>query len=284
MTHPSPTQTLTTGLIEVNGTQLYYEDTGGTGEPIIFSHALLLDSKLFAPQVAVLRNYFRCISYDHRGQGRSAEHRSDKIDIDLVTEDAVALIEKLQLGRVHFCGLSMGGFVGIGLTANHPQLVRSLTLIGSSADAEPDESMPQYKFLNFIARWLGPASVARAVAPIIYGPTTLNDPARKADRIALIDHLSKNRRSTWRAVNGVIFRRSLREELPKIKVPTLIVVGEEDVCQRPCRSVRLAEAIEGSVLHVIPRAGHAVTVEQPTAVNEILLDFLERHGRRDPIG
>ena len=60
-------------MIRANGTALYYEDTGGTSVPVVFSHGLLWDTKLFAPQIAVLRDRYRCIAYDHRGQGRSAD-------------------------------------------------------------------------------------------------------------------------------------------------------------------------------------------------------------------
>lgn len=275
MTQTAQDTNIRSGHIRVNGTDLYYEDTGGDGEPIIFSHALLLDCRLFASQVAVLRDRYRCISYDHRGQGRSAEDKADSIGLDVLTDDVVALIEKLQLGRVHFCGLSMGGFVGIQLAGRHPELLRSLVLIGTSAEPETHENLPKYKFLNFLSRWLGPASVAKTVAPIIYGQTTLNDPARKAEKDALIEHLRRNRRSIWRAVNGVIFRESLHEHLPKIVTPTLIIVGEEDTCQIPSKSERLAREIGGARMEIIPLSGHAATVEQPAVVNDHIQSFLE---------
>lgn len=263
-----------TGHIRVNGTDLYYEDTGGQGESIIFSHALLLDSKLFAPQVEALRGKFRCISYDHRGQGRSAEDSASAISLDVLTEDVVALIERLHLGRVHFCGLSMGGFVGIILAAKHPQLVRSLILMCSSADTDPIENLKKYKLLNFLGRWIGPWSVARPLAPIIFGKTTLNDPARKHLKSQLISHLSRNRWSSWRAVNGVIFRKSLREELSKIVVPTLVIAGDEDLCMDPSRSEQLATSIAGAKFSRIPLGGHAITLEQPVAVNAVIEEFL----------
>lgn len=263
------------GHIRVNGTDLYYEDTGGQGEPIIFSHALLLDSKLFAPQVAALKGKYRCISYDHRGQGRSAEDSASSIGLDILTEDAVALIETLQLGRVHFCGLSMGGFVGIRLAAKHPGLLRSLILMCSSADTDPVENLRKYKFLNFLGRWIGPWSVARALAPIILGRTTLSDPACRELKTQLITHLSKNRWSSWRAVNGVIFRESLHEELPKIVSPTLVIAGDEDLCMDPSRTEQLAASIGGAKFERISNGGHAITIEQPVAVNVVIEEFLQ---------
>ncbi|MBX9693696.1 MAG: alpha/beta hydrolase [Cyanobacteria bacterium] len=268
----------TTGFITVNGTELYYEDTGGQGEPILFSHALLLDCKSFAPQVAALKNRYRCISFDFRGQGRSAEDSRNAIGMDVLTADVVALIEKLQIGPVHFCGLSMGGFVGIRLAARHPHLVRSLVLMGSSADEGKDANQAKFKVLNFIARWAGPASVARAVAPIMLGKSTLNDPARQTLKADLIDQLSNNRRSIWRAVNGVLHRDGFLEEVSKILAPTLVIVGEEDVCMVPSMSARLASAIGGARLVQIPRSGHTITIEQPTQVNVLIEEFLGQVG------
>src|SRR5262249_26112483 len=139
-------------MIHVNGTKLYYEDTGGSGAPIIFSHGLLLDTRLFDQQVAHLQSQFRCISYDHRGQGRSAESDLREIDMDVLCDDVRELIETLNLGPVHFFGLSMGGFVGMRLAARHPQLVRSLMLSSTSADPERPENKPKYKLLTFLAK------------------------------------------------------------------------------------------------------------------------------------
>jgi 3-oxoadipate enol-lactonase len=118
--------------LDVNETTLYYEDTGpgSTGETIAFSHGLLWGTELFEPQIAALRERYRCIAWDHRGQGRSAADHRNTIDMELVWQDAVALLEKLAPGeRVHFCGLSMGGFVAMRMGARRPDLVRSLLLL-----------------------------------------------------------------------------------------------------------------------------------------------------------
>lgn len=270
-----PDESTKTGHLKVNGTEIYFEDTGVGNETIIFSHALLLDTSLFAPQVAELKKRYRCIAYDHRGQGRSADHTHDHIEIDLLTEDVVAMIKELNLGRVHFCGLSMGGFVGMRLAARHPDLIRSLILMGTSADAEATINLHKYRILNFFARHLGPASVARAVAPIIYGKTTLADPARQADKAALVKQLGDNRKSIWRAVNGVIFRPGIYNELSKITAPTLVLVGAEDLCQPPHRATTIANGIKGARLEVIAKAGHAVTLEQASLVNALLIEFLQ---------
>lgn len=268
------------GLIAVNGTELYYEDTGESAtvspsrDTIIFSHALLLDTNLFAPQVEVLKKDYRCISYDHRGQGRSAECGDLAISMDLLCDDVVALMDKLQVSSAHFCGLSMGGFVALRLAARYPHRVKSLVLCSTSGDAESFPALLKYTILNFVSFLFGPASVAKAVAPIIYGKTTYSDPSRQQEYLALIERIGGNRRSIWRAVNGVIFRPGVAHELARISVPALVLVGEEDICTTPPKSKRLAQFIPNAQLKVVPRAGHAITLEHPEAVNSFITHFL----------
>jgi len=264
--------------ITVNGAELYYEDSGGGGEAIVFSHGLLWNTALFAPQVAALKARYRCICYDHRGQGQSADATGPEIGMDLLTADAVALIGALRLGKVHFCGLSMGGFVAMRLGARHPDLVRSIILCETSADAEPVENASKYKRLNFVARWFGLGLVVNQVLPIMFSQSSLKDPSRAADQAAWKRQMSGNRRSIWRAVNGVIHRAGVFDELARIQAPTLVIVGDEDVATVPAKAERIAGAIKGAQLVRIPKAGHSSTVEQPDAVNKAISNFLSALG------
>jgi 3-oxoadipate enol-lactonase len=261
-------------MISLNGSSLYYEDTGGSGPPVVFSHALLWNTELFAPQIAFLKDWYRCIAYDHRGQGKSAEGTGRAIDVATLAEDAAALIEALALGPVHFCGLSLGGIVGMRLAISRPDLIRSLVLLDTTADPEP--SQLKYKALNLIARYAGLGPIARLIMPALYGKTALSDPARAADRAAWEKALVANRRSIWRAVNGALERKSIFAELSRITAPTLVAVGDEDVATGPERSARIARAIKGARLVIIPRAGHCSTVEQPDTVTAAIAAFLDK--------
>jgi len=122
--------------IRVNGVELYYEDTEKGEEIIVFSHGLLFSCRMFDDQVNYFKNRYRCVAYDHRGQGRS-EIAKDGYDMEMIYADGVALINALKLPLVHFVGLSMGGFVGMRIGARHPELLKSLVLLDTSADAEP---------------------------------------------------------------------------------------------------------------------------------------------------
>lgn len=267
--------------LHVNGTDLYYEDTGGPGEVVLFSHGLLWSGRMFEAQVEALRDRYRVITYDHRGQGRSAPDPARVITIETVTADALALIERLGLAPVHFCGLSMGGFVGMRIAARRPELIRSLMLMETSADPEPPENAKRYRRLGFVAEYLSLGLVEAPAMKAMFSRTFLEDPARAAERERWRRELLANRRDIVRALRGVIERQGVLHELGRICCPCLVVVGEEDVSTVPEKAERIQAAIAGSTLVRIPGAGHSSSVEQPGLVNEALsrfLDALSRHG------
>lgn len=259
----------------VNGARLWVEDTGGPGEVVAWSHGLLWSTRMFDPQVAALRDGYRCVAWDHRGQGRSDDDPARCISIETVTADAIALLEALGVGPVHLCGLSMGGFVAMRIAARRPDLVRSLVLLETSAEPEPRANVPRYRLLSAIARWASLRLVARPVLKIMFGRTFLTDPAREADRATWRAHLLANRRTIVRAVAGVIEREGVTAELPRITVPTLVIVGDEDVATVPAKAEAIAAAIPSARLVTIPGAGHTSTIEQPERVTAAIRAFLD---------
>src|SRR5215470_17977675 len=143
--------------IRVNGAELYYEDTGGQSKgTIIFAHGFLFSCRMFDGQVGALKDRYRCIAYDFRGQGQS-EVTADGYDMETLYEDATALIEALNAAPCHFVGLSMGGFIGLRLAARRPALIRSLTLMNTGARREPWPSRLRFSFLAQMVRLVGPS-------------------------------------------------------------------------------------------------------------------------------
>ena len=260
--------------VAVNGTQLHYEDTAGEGrEALLFSHGLLMDLRMFDRQAQFFSDAYRVIRYDHRGQGGSARPKVRSIDLETLCADAVALIECLSIAPCHFAGLSMGGFVGLRLAARRPDLVRSLILLDTSAG--PETSAAAYRKLNFVARWLGVRPVAGRVLPVLFGRTFLSDPQRAGELAVWRERLLGLDRSIWRAVNGVIERAGVHEELGAVTVPTLIVVGEEDAATPTGAAERIHAGISQSTLVTIPKCGHSSTVEAPEAVNRAIAEHLQ---------
>ena len=168
---------------------------------------------MFDAQIAALKDRYRCVSFDFRGQGQT-EVTKDSYDMDTLYEDAAALIETLNLAPCHFAGLSMGGFIGMRLAARRPELLRSLILMETSADPEPVENIPRYRQLGAVARYIGLRPVAGRVMPIMFGRTFMTDPARAADRKLWQERLAGNdKKGILRALNGVIERKPIYDEL-----------------------------------------------------------------------
>lgn len=261
--------------ISINGARLHYEVRGDGPETVVFAHGLLWSGAMFERQVDALEGRYRCVTFDFRGQGRS-EVAPSGYDMDTLAEDAAALIEAFGCAPCHFVGLSMGGFVGMRLAIRRPELLRSLVLLETSADPEPPESARQYRLLNVAARWLGLGLVADRVMPIMFGAPFLTDPARADLRAAWRERLVANHRvGITRAVQGVVEREGVYDQLDRVTVPTLVVVGEEDVATPPPKAERIAARIPDAELVVLPRAGHTSTVEEPEAVCAALGAFLD---------
>jgi 3-oxoadipate enol-lactonase len=261
---------------DLNGAHIHFTDTGGDSEAIVFSHGLLFSGEMFEAQIAHFRDRFRCVTFDHRGQGQSGV-TEDGYDIDTLTEDAAALIGHLGIAPCNFVGLSMGGFVGMRLAARYPGLLKTLTLLETSADPEPPENAPKYRMLNVVARWIGLWAVIGRVMPIMFGQTFLNDTARAKEKKRWADAITGNHRvGITRAVKGVIDRDGCANLLQKIDIPVGIGVGDEDVATIPEKAERIQFAIKEAELVVFKGAGHSSTIETPEPVNDLIEKTLVR--------
>lgn len=261
-------------FIDVNNVKYYYEDSGSGDEVILFSHGFLWSCRMFDEQVKFLTAHgYRVITYDHRGQGKT-ELVKDGYDMDTLTLDAVQLMEKLNLPAVHFAGLSMGGFIGIRLASRYPEKITSLILLETSPDPEPVENIKKYKRMNFVARWFGLRLVAGPVMKILFGKSFF-DPANKKLQKKWKKELLKNRRKgVSKALSGIVGRPSVYEEFPKIKCPTLIIIGEEDIATPLKKANKMYRSLSKGSISLIPKAGHSSTIEQPDLVNKELIHFL----------
>ena len=265
--------------LQVGDASIAYTDTGAPPEhldapTIVFGHGLLFSGWMFHAQVDALSDRFRCVTIDWRGQGASPPPRG-RYDMDTLTGDAVALIESLDAGPVHYVGLSMGGFVGQRIAARHGELLRSLTLLDTSADPEPPVSAVEDLAMAAVYPLVGIRPLFPIVVRLMFGPAFRNDPAAAP----LIDEWRSRleqtgRRGIARAVRGVALRKSVYAELDRISVPTLVIVGADDKPTPPAKARRIADRVPNARLEVVPQSGHSSTVEQPAAVTTLLSAFL----------
>jgi pimeloyl-ACP methyl ester carboxylesterase len=255
----------------INGAQIYFERSGEGDEVIVFSHGLLFNHHMWDAQVAHFKNKFCCIAYDHRGQGQSES--IGNLDMDTLYEDAAGLIEALSPGKpVHFVGLSMGGFVGMRLAARKSQLLKSLVLLDTSADPEPNKM--KYILLNQVFGWGGAKLVSKNVISILFGKSSLEDPSKKSTLERWKNTIESHPKNITKAVAGVIHRTGVYEELSNINIKTLVAVGNEDVATAPAKAKRIHQAISNSQFELISKAGHSACVEQPDSVNQLIFEFI----------
>jgi len=260
--------------ITVNGVTLFYEEKGSGPETIVFSHSYLVDSTHFAPQIEALSDQYRCIAYDHRGHGLSQAPKSG-YDMENLYTDAVALIEALNCAPCHFVGLSTGGFIGVRIGIRRPELLSSLILMDTTAEAEPEKNFKQFKLLMSIVRWLGWRPVINKVMSLLFTEKFLTDPGRQDEVMHWKELITSGNKKALRQFGmGIFFRASVFEELSAITTPTLVMVGEKDRSKPLSEAQRTVEKIHGAKLVIIPEAAHLCTIEEPAAVTEAIEEFL----------
>lgn len=265
--------------LQIDGATVAFSDTGapsGVGNPeiIVFGHGLLFSGWMFAEQIEALRSRYRCVAIDWRGQGATPPAHGG-YDMDTLALDAAAIIESLGVGSVHYVGLSMGGFVGLRLAARRPELIRSLTLLDTSADPEVPSAALQDKLLAMLFRAAGLGPVRGPVQKIMFGPAFLADPRSPA----LIDEWMRqvatlDRAAVRQAVLGVANRKGVAGELGNIVAPTLVVVGEQDKPTPVARARRIHDGIAGSRLEIVPDCGHSSSIEQPKVLTDLIGEFV----------
>lgn len=262
-------------MIEINGVEIAYEDTGPRDAPaIVLAHSLFFDHRMFEHQVARFAEDYRVIAYDQRGHGFTPHPKNGEYGMDALTEDAAALIQRLELGPVHIVGNSMGGFVALRLGARYPALVRSVTTVGSSADKE--HNIEQYRPLVEAMKEHGAAPVIEQLMYTMFGDTTLAAQSQASLRSTWRNRMAALARETGSAAEAVVERQSVVDELALIKVPVLAIAGDEDHAYGIDLSEQIAKGVDDGRCIVIKAAGHSASLEAPGPVNEALAEHFRR--------
>jgi pimeloyl-ACP methyl ester carboxylesterase len=253
---------------DVNGQHIAYEDTGGDGPVIVFSHGLFMDGSMFDANVAALRNRYRCITWDERGHGGTGE-TTEPFSYWDSAQDLIALVEHLGVERAVFAGMSQGGYLSQRLALTRPELLRGLVLFATQArtDAHKREAYDQ-----LMATWEQAGLVdelGQTIAAIVIGP----DRPESAEWIERWRGMSlDNLRTIYDTLMG---REDLSDRLGEIDVPALVVWGEQDLAIEREAAQALADGLPQGELVTIPGAGHGVNFTHAEAVNPHLERFLD---------
>lgn len=275
-----------------DGVKLYYEATG-SGLPVLFIHEFAGDYRSWEPQVRAFSRRYRCITYNARGYPPSDVPRDPAAYSQArAVEDAIAVLDQLAIDQAHVVGLSMGGFCALHLGLRYPRRSRSLVVAGCGYGAHPEQRETFRAESEATARSFETAGSAATAARYAVGPARVQfqnkDPRGWAEFARqLAEHSAEGAALTQRGVQRE--RPSLYDltaELRQLRVPTLIVTGDEDeACLEP--DLMLKRTIATSGLVVLPRTGHTCNLEEPEFFNQALRDFFaavehDRWEARDP--
>jgi len=268
-----------TAIMTGDGVRLHTESTG-TGEPLLFIHEFAGDHRSWEPQVRFFGRDYRCVTYAARGYPPS-DVPADPAAYSQrrAVDDAVAVLDGLDIGAAHVVGLSMGGFTALHLALRHPGRVRSAVVAGAGYGAPPEAAGRFRAECAATAAAFESEGARRVAERYALGPARVQfqnkSPRGWAEfAAALAGHSAAGSALTMRGVQAA--RPSLyalRGELAGIRVPVLLLAGDEDEgCLETV--LMLKRTIPSSGLVILPQTGHTANLEEPEAFNAAVDRFL----------
>ncbi len=271
-----------TGLAHVNNTQLYYE-IAGSGHPFTLIHGMLLDRRSWDDQFDVFAQQYQVLRYDMQGWGDSAQEKSEQLFSP--RQDLLSLLEHLNINVTYLLGLSGGGTLALDFTLEHPDKVDALILVASGLSGYPQRMTEAIQ--AGIGQYYGSLrqkDIASAVeATVRYWsdgprrtPEQVNAQARARITEMSTQHIQRHGDIFGHQQHMLPLEPPAINRLAEIKVPTLIVIGDEDTPE----ILEIADTLEHGIARatkvVIPGTAHHPNMEKPEAFNRVVLDFL--HG------
>jgi 3-oxoadipate enol-lactonase len=253
-------------------------DIAGSGPLVVFLHGIGGNRSNWQGQVAYFAARFCAVAWDARGYGAS-DDPPQPLKFSVFADDLRRLLDHLRAERAHLVGLSMGGMILQGFYGRYADRVATMALVDTSVGFGGVSAEVRREFL---ARRLDPLERGLTLADIAPGvvEVLVAKGARAAARQRMQASIEALRVTPYKQALHAIITTDFRAVLPHINVPTLVIVGDEDVVTPPADSEFLTRNISGAKLVSIPGAGHLTNIETPEAFNAALEAFLNLHASR----
>ncbi len=259
--------------IDVNGCRFNVRVDGVEDGPwVMLAHGLATDLSMWDDLVAALSARYRILRYDARGHGSTSATPGD-YSWDLLVGDAVALLDRIGIQRAHFVGLSMGGMVGLGLALDHPARVLSLCACDARAEATPEYNEGWTERIQ-IVRTGGMDALVERTLRRWFTPAFLASPSQRLDKMRAMMRATSP--DGYCGCAAALQTLDYARHLGSLKIPTLYVVGAQDLGAPPEVVRTMHASTPGSQFVEIPNAGHISAVERPAEFNGSIASFLDR--------
>ncbi|CAH2713429.1 Non-heme bromoperoxidase BPO-A2 [Neobacillus rhizosphaerae] len=263
-------------ITNANGIDLYYE-VHGEGDPLLLIMGLSLHSKSWFRTLPALREHYKVIIFDNRGVGHSGKPNTP-YSIELMAEDTRAILDAAGVESAHIYGISMGGMIAQRLALTYPERVRSLVLgcttSGGANHVQPGADV-SLLMLSRASSTASPEEMAWVTAPILYSQSFIeNHRELVAEDIQKRIELPVQQYAYMLQLQACLAHDTYNE-IDQIKVPTLVIHGDEDKLVPYENGVTLAEKIPNAEFLTIQGAGHIYVTEANDFVNSSILHFLK---------
>ena len=258
----------------VSGAELHYEVAGNVeSRPIVLIHGFPFSHEMWQSQVELLRSEFRVISYDVRGHGSSAVGDGQYM-LEFFVDDLIALLDHLKIDKTIVCGLSMGGYIALRSVERNPERFSAMVLCDTSPEADTNEAKLRRAANIMAVKREGVKAFAETLLKTVFAPESLR---KRPDAVQTTRRSIESNSST--GICGTLLALASRTEttssLPRMNLPTLILVGELDKLTPPSISQMMQSKLPNSELYIIPGAAHLSNLENPAEFNKHLLEFLK---------
>ncbi len=249
----------------------------GVGTPVVLLHGFPLDHTMWASQIEALKPHCRVIAPDLRGFGASTLGNADPLQgvtMEQYADDVAHLLDALEVTQpIVLAGFSMGGYIAWQFVRKYAARLRALIQLDTRAAADTDEARSNRLKMAGKIYELGSARVAEMMGPNLFSAGKFASNSKMVqDLRAVVSHTSPAAIAC--AQRGMAARPDMRDFLPKITIPTLVVCGSEDAITPAKEMQEVAAAIPNSRYVEIPGAGHMSTMENPEAVNQAMTEFV----------
>jgi len=254
---------------------MYYE-VYGDGEPLVLIQGLSLDSSAWVHQISAFSQKYRVVVFDNRGVGRS-DSPNISYSTEMMADDTVELLKFLNIKNTHILGFSMGGMIAQQIALKFPEIVKSLTLVTTAAKFPARARYLTKLWLKMVEEQVSAETRLQDICLWVFTEEFFADETRVTAAVNLgLNHSHPQPNQGFAGQVAALLQHDTRDRINQISVPTLVLIGKEEIFIPLRFSEELAANIPNAELVILERGGHNCCIELPEPFNQAIMQFLAK--------